>query len=93
MLGSSHYVNVSVASSVLELYCSVNESIEGVVLAHAHVLTWAVNGAALTADDVTGLCELPTKKFHSESLAVRLTSVLRTTYTFFMCHNEIVFRG
>ena len=76
---------------MLELNCSVNESIQGVVLAHAYVNTWTVNGTALTADDVTGLCELPTKKFHSESLAVLLTSVLRTTYTFFMCHNEIGF--
>ena len=78
---------------MLELHCSVNESIQGVILAHANVSAWTVNSTALTADDVTGLCELPSKKFHSESFAVRLTSVLRTTYTFFMCHNELVFRG
>ena len=78
---------------MLELYCSVNESIQGVVLTHAHVSTSTMNSTALTANNVTGFCKLPTKKFHSESLAVRLTSVLRTTYTFFMCHNEIVFRG
>ena len=69
-LWSGHYVNVSVTCFVLELNGSVNESIEGVVLAHANVSTWTVNSTALTADDVTGFCELPTKKFHSESLAV-----------------------
>ncbi len=78
---------------MLELNGSVNESIQGVILAHAYVDAWTMNSSALTANNVTGFCKLPTKKFHSKSLAVRLTSVLRTTYTFFMCHNEIVFRG
>ena len=72
---------------------AINESVEGVVLAHAHVQTGMVNGATLTLDDVACLGELAAKDFNAESLALRLTAVLRTTYTFFMCHLFWILKG
>ena len=64
-----------------ELYGSVYECEEGVILAHADVFTGVVDRAALTDDDVARLCELAAEQFDAESLAFRLTAVLRTTYT------------
>ena len=68
LLGSFDHVDVGVTSAVLELYSAVNQSIEGVVLAHANVLTGTMLGTALTADDVTGLGKLTTKNLHAEEL-------------------------
>ena len=56
------------------------------ILAHTHVCTRVMNSAALTLDDVACLGELTTENFNSESFAFRLATVLRTTYTIFMCH-------
>ena len=84
----SHYVNVSVAIAFLELYSAINKCIESVVATHAHVQTRTVHRTALTADDVTSLCELTAINFNAKSLAFALATVLRTTYTFFMCHNR-----
>lgn len=76
-----------------ELYGSVYECEEGVILAHADVFTGVVDRAALTDDDVARLCELAAEQFDAESLAFRLTAVLRTTYTFLVCHVDSVFKG
>ncbi len=70
------HVDVDVTSAVLELYSAVNQSIEGVVLAHANVLTGTMLGTALTADDVTGLGKLTTKNLHAEAFAFALAAVL-----------------
>ena len=72
---------------MLELDGSVNKSIEGMILTHAHVQTGTMNCATLTTDDVASLSKLTTINFNAKTLAVRLAAVLRTTYTFFMCHN------
>ena len=87
LLGSLDHVDVDVTSAVLELYSAVNQSIEGVVLAHANVHAGTMLGTALTADDVTGLGKLTTKNLHAETFAFALAAVLRTADTFFMCHN------
>ena len=76
LLGSFDHVDVDVTSAVLELYSAVNQSIEGVVLAHANVLTGTMLGTALTADDVTGLGKLTTKNLHAEAFAFALAAVL-----------------
>ena len=72
---------------------AVNKSVESVVLAHAYVEAGVVDCAALTLDDVAGLAGLTTENLDAEALALRLTSVLRTTYTFFVCHDSAVLRG
>lgn len=61
---------------MLELNSTINESIECVVATHTYVLAGAVNCTALTADDVTSLCELTTKNFNAKSFAFRLAAVL-----------------
>ncbi len=76
---------------MLELYSTINKRVKSVVTSHAHVHARTVHCAALTTDNVSGLSELPTKNLNSESLAFRLAAVLRTTYTFFMCHNALNF--
>ena len=77
LLGSVlDHVDVGVTSAVLELYSTVNQSIQSVVLAHANVLTGTMLGTALTADDVTGLGKLTTKNLHAEAFAFALAAVL-----------------
>ena len=65
---------------------TVNKRKESVIFAHAYILTGMVNCATLTFDDVACLSKLATKNLHAESFAFRFAAVLRTTYTFFMCH-------
>ena len=76
LLRSLNHVDVGVTSAVLELYSTINQGIEGVVLAHAYVLARTVLGTALTADDVTGLGKLTTKNLHAEAFAFALAAVL-----------------
>ena len=45
--------NTTVASTALEVYNTINECEEGVILTHANVLARVVNSTALTHDDVT----------------------------------------
>ena len=75
-----------------EHYCAVYECIDGMVFAHAHIKAGMVNSAALALDDIACLSLLATENFYSESFRLRLTAVLRTTYTFFMCHFSLSFR-
>ena len=71
---------------------SVDQCEKRVVLADTHVFTRVVHRTPLANDDVAGLSELTTEKLHSESFALRLTAVLRTTYTFFVCHVSLNLR-
>ena len=61
------------------------------VFAHTYILTGVVYRTALAYDDVARLCELTAEQFDAESLALRLTAVLRTTYTFLVCQVFSVF--
>ena len=45
--------NTTVASTAFEVYNTINECEEGVILTHANVLARVVNSTALTHDDVT----------------------------------------
>ena len=45
-----------------------------------------VQRAALADDDVTGFGELAAVDLYAQSFAFGFTTVLRTTYTFFVCH-------
>ncbi len=65
---------------------AIHEGVNRVVLAHTYVKTGMVNRATLTLDDIACFGVLTAKNLHSESFAFRLTAVLRTTDTFFMCH-------
>ena len=65
---------------------AVNQCEERVILADTYVLARIVDSTSLANDDVASFSELTTEKFDAESLAFRLTAVLRTTYTFLVCH-------
>ena len=88
------YADVRLALALLaESDRTVDQREERMILTHAYVLTGVVNRAALTNDDVARLCELTAEQFDAESLAFRLAAVLRTTYTFLMCHVASVLKG
>ncbi len=94
LLSKRHYAYVGLALALLaERYRSIYKCEEGVILTHTHVLTGVVDSTSLTNDDVASLSELTTEKFYAESLALRLTAVLRRTYTFFVCHVSLIFKG
>ena len=76
-----------VALSLVEVDRSVNQRVQRVVLTNSHVVTWVVLGATLANDDVTSHALLTAEDLDAQSLSSRLTTVLRTTYTLFMCHN------
>ena len=46
--------NTTVASTALEVYNTINECEEGVILTHANILARVVNSTALTNNDVAG---------------------------------------
>ena len=59
--GNGQHVDIRVTGAVLELDGAVNQCVQRVITTHAHVQTRAMDGAALAADDVTGLCKLTPK--------------------------------
>lgn len=58
--------------------------IDGVVLAHANVLTHVETGAALTDDDGAGSYQLTVMGFGSHALCVGITAVVGRTGPFLM---------
>ena len=87
-LGGCHKRNdVDELASVLarcERHCTVDESIESVVLAHAHVATGMVCGATLTLDDVAGLYNLTAKLLDAESFALFLAARVFKAHAIFV---------
>ena len=94
LFGQGGYAHVGLAFAFLaEGYRAVYQCEEGVIFAHAYVLAGVVYRTALANDDVAGFRELAAEQFDAESFALRLTAVLRTTYTFLVCHVDSVFLG
>ena len=88
--------NVDELASTLtssELYSTVNQSVDCVVFAHTNVEAGMVNSATLTLDDVACFATLTAENLNTESFAFRFAAVLRTTYTFFMCHFLKILEG
>ena len=83
--GQNAYIGL-VLTLLAERNRSVNEGKQRVVLTHTYILTGVVNRTTLADDDVAGLSELTAEQLDTESLALRLTAVLRTTYTLLVCH-------
>ena len=65
---------------------AINKGKERVVSSHPYVFTGVVYCASLTYQYVAGLCKLAAENLHAKAFAGRFTTVLRTTYTFLMCH-------
>ena len=76
-----------------ELYSAIDESEDGVILAHTDVSAGMMPCAALAKDDVASLARLTAEKLQAKSFAFAVAAVLRTTLTFFVCHAVITLRG
>src|SRR5690554_1074126 len=57
------------------------------ISSHTHVVTGVEFSTALSYDYIPGHGGLPTIHFHTEHFGITVPSVVRTTYTFLMCHN------
>ena len=68
----------------MELNSTVNEGEKRIVLTDGNVLTRIMLRTTLANDDVTSYTLLTAKNLNTQSLSCALTTVLRTTYTFFM---------
>ena len=71
---------------------AVDESEEGMILAHANVEAWVMNSATLTNDDVASLSGLSSEELQAKSFAFRVASVLGAADAFFMCHFFKIFK-
>ncbi len=60
------------------------------VLADTHIPTRVVDGSSLADEDISSLYGFLSELLDTETLALRLTTVLRTGLTFFMCHNTFL---
>ena len=56
-------------AALSEHYGAINESVDGVVLTHAHVETGMMNCTTLTLDDVAGFSKLTTENLNAETFA------------------------
>jgi hypothetical protein len=85
-LSGSHIDEATTIAAFSEDHHAVDKSINSVILTHAYIKTGMVDSATLALDDVAGLASLATKNLHAETFAFGFAAVLRTTYTFLMCH-------
>ena len=76
----------------MEIDCSVNKCIKSVILTHSNIVACVVLRTTLTNDNVTSNNLLTAKNLDTKSLSCALAAVLRTTYTFLMCHNVFLLR-
>lgn len=65
---------------------TIDQCIEGMVLADTNPYTWVMLRTTLADDDIPSLSVLTTEELYPKSLTFRFASVLGATYTFFMCH-------
>ena len=81
--------NTLVVIATMEIHSPIDEGKQRVILTDGHTVARIVVGTTLTNDNVASLYLLTTPNFHAKSLGCTLAAVLRTTYTFFMCHNSV----
>ena len=65
-----HVDKLTAVFTLSKYYSAINQSIDGVILAHAYIQTGMVNSTTLTLDDVTGFSILTAKNLNSESFAL-----------------------
>ena len=77
----------AILSAFLKDDRTVAERKQGMIFPESHVKAWMVSGTPLTYDDITGDNRLSAKLLYSESFTFRISTVLRATGSFFMCHS------
>ena len=66
----NHTDSTAVETTFPELYGSIYESIEGVVLTHSNISAWIVTCTALANDDVACYALLTSENLDAQSLSV-----------------------
>src|SRR6266550_2109540 len=64
----------------------IDQGIERIIAAHAHVDTRLPVRATLAEDDTTGLQALATEFLHAEALRLAIASIARASHSLFVCH-------
>src|SRR2546423_4154220 len=75
-----------VRQGLLKLDVPVDQGIERIVPAHAHVDTRLPVRATLAEDDTAGGQVLATEFFHAESLRLAIAPIARATHSLLVCH-------
>jgi len=86
LYGRINAYTLLVFAELLKFYNTVNLGKKSVVTTTAYVGTRMNLGAQLTNQDVACLHHFTTESFYSAPLTYTVTSVSRTTTSFFMCH-------
>ena len=73
-----------VSAQTLEFHHTVNQGVQGVVIATTHVVAGMDFGAALTNQDVAGQHKLTVATLGAQTLGLAVTTVARATDTFLM---------
>ena len=74
-----------ITAFAFKFYTAFNFSVDGVVLTHTYVVAGMEFSTALTNDDAAGGYQLAVMSFGTQTLCVRVTTVVGATSTFFMC--------
>ena len=72
--------------SFLKFNQAIGQREQRIIFSDAYIFSGMVFGTALTNEDVTGDGGLTTVDFNTETLAMRVPTVLYTTFTFFVSH-------
>src|SRR5437764_8810925 len=75
-----------VRQGLLKLDVPVDQGIERIVPAHAHVDTWLPARATLAEDDTAGLQVLAAEFLHAEALRLAIAPIARATHSLLVCH-------
>jgi hypothetical protein len=74
--------------SLAEFNHAISQRKECEVSSYTNIFSCVILCAALANQDVAGNCRLAAVNFYTKTFALRITSVLYTAFTFFMCHEN-----
>lgn len=74
-----------IAAFAFEFNTTFDSSVNGVIFTHTNIVAGMEFGTTLTNDDATSGYQLAVMSFGTQTLCVRVTTVVGATSTFFMC--------
>jgi len=80
--------HVDAAAAAIEFYVAVDQGVEGVVVALAHVAAGMETGAQLPNKNIARPDVLAAKALYAATLGIRIATVAAGALTFFMCHGN-----
>lgn len=75
-----------IAFSFFKFNQSIGQCEQSKIFSDAYIFAGMIFRSALANDDITGNSGLSAVDLYSETLALRIASVLYTTFSFFVCH-------